>query len=217
MTAALRPGDPMMANKLQARSGAVPSGRRIATRLALTLTLLLASAPAARPARAAPATLQTSADVRIIKPLKVTPTQDLDFGSLVVANLNVLGGARLTLSPSGNASATGGLLTVWVAAGRHPGEAKVAGEPQLAYVVSAPASIDLKWGKNLLSVEDFRFSSSTKGGSGGSGYLAQLNGSGNDVLAIGGTLVFPPSLVGLLLTLLSKSLSVTVPVTVQYQ
>lgn len=202
-----------MANNLLARRGMVNLRRRCIPAVALLLGGLL-GAPLVQ---AAPATLQSSAEVRIIKPLRVTPTRDLDFGSLVVVSLNVLGGARLTISPSGSTSVSGAKVNVWVSVGHHPGEAKVAGEPQLAYVVYAPASVDLKWGMNRLSVENFRFASSTRGGTGGSGYLAQLNGSGNDVLAIGGTLVFPSSLVGVLATLRSKSLSVTVPVTVQYQ
>ena len=200
-----------MSSDNQAQSAALRVRGRHRAWLALAWLLC---APAAH---SAPASLQSTAEVDIIRPLKVTPTRELDFGSLLIVNLNVLGSARLTLSPSGRASASGGLLTVWAAAGRHPGEAKVSGEPQLAYVVSAPSRITLPWGNNTLFVQDFRFASSTRGGSGPSGYVAQVNRSGNDVLAIGGTLVFPPRVVGTLAALLSRSLAVTVPVTVQYQ
>jgi len=167
--------------------------------------------------QAAPVTLDAQAEARIVKPLRVTPTRELDFGSLAVLNLNVLRDATLTIAPSGAASATGGLLGFWVSIGRHPGEALVSGETQLAYVVSAPANVDLPWGNNTLTVRDFRFTSATRGGEGGSGYIAQLDGGGGDRLAIGGTLAFPRVLVGARANLLSRSLSITVPVTVQYQ
>ena len=168
-------------------------------------------------AQAAPSSTSGLAEAVVLRPLRVTPIKELNFGSLLVVNVNVLGSSRLTLSPSGRASATGGLLTVWLTAGRHPGEARVTGEAQVAYSVSAPESISLPWGKNTLTVQDFRFTSSTRGGVGPSGYAGQLNSAGNDRIFIGGTLVFPPRIVGAIAVLLRRSLSIPVPVTVQYQ
>jgi len=111
----------------------------------------------------------------IVTPISITQTADMSFGNIIAS----VGGGTVVLTPGGARTpagvtfpAVGGTVTA--------ASFNVAGQANLTYSITLPASHTINSGANSMLVN--AFTSSTLSGT------ATLSGAGTDVLTVGATL-----------------------------
>jgi hypothetical protein len=143
--------------------------RRILVAILLSLTAVVASAQAAGSASAT-----ASAFAKVITPIAITKTADLNFGTIISGPAGTV-----TVSPSGVETATGGATALNPNPNVSAALFSVTGEPSTAYSISLPSSISITNGAQSMTVNAFT-SNPTPGG--------VLSAGGSQSLQVGATL-----------------------------
>jgi len=142
--------------------------RRILVAVLLSLTAIAASAQAAGSASAS-----ASAFAKVITPIAITKTADLNFGTIISGPAGTV-----TVSPSGVETASGATVL-----NPNPNVSaalfSVTGEPSTAYSITLPSSISITNGAQSMTVSSFT-SNPTPGG--------VLSAGGSQSLQVGATL-----------------------------
>jgi hypothetical protein len=142
--------------------------RRIFVAIFLSLTAVVASAQAAGSASAT-----ASAFAKVITPIAITKTADLNFGTIISGPAGTV-----TVSPAGVETASGATVL-----NPNPNVSaalfSVTGEPSTAYSISLPSSISITNGAQSMTVSSFT-SNPTPGG--------VLSAGGSQALQVGATL-----------------------------
>jgi hypothetical protein len=142
--------------------------RRILVATLLSLTAAVASAQAA-----GSATATASAFAKVITPIAITKTADLNFGTIISGPAG-----NVTVSPAGIENATGATVL-----NPNPNVSaalfSVTGEPSTAYSIALPSSISITNGAQSMTVSAFT-SNPTPGG--------VLSAGGSQALQVGATL-----------------------------
>ena len=123
----------------------------------------------------------TSADVNasatVVRTLAVTSTSDLSFGTFAAGNA----AGTLTMTATGNRTATGGVTLVAAAPGSNA-TVNLAGTPGTSFSVSLPSTVQLSAATGSATMTLGSFSTTLTGGQG------SLNTSGSGSFGDGGTL-----------------------------
>lgn len=147
--------------------------RNTKRRLSLSIPLVLTLVVGGPNAFAASAT--ATVDAEISSSLSASTSTGLAFGSLTSGPL----GGTVVVNPNGVRFATGG-INLNTASVSSPALITIIGKPNATYAVTLPATVQLSdGGSNTMTVSGF---ASTPAGTG------QLDGSGQQVLSIGGIL-----------------------------
>ncbi len=141
--------------------------------LSVAAALFWAVVLGGRSAIAATATATVAA--QISSSLSVSTTAGLTFGGMTSGPL----GGTVVVNPNGVRFATGG-VNLNTASVSSPALVTIIGNPNATFAVTLPAAVQLSdGGANTMTVDNFASSPSGTG---------QLDGSGQQVLSIGGTL-----------------------------
>lgn len=134
-----------------------------------------------------------NASASVVRPLNTTALSDLSFGAITVGGGQAAGGA-VTVAPQGIGTSYSGSVRQLCGGGGscqpHPARFAVSGEGGRSYRVALPASVLASGSRTgaLLPVDQLTLHSRNSAGSSG----GQLDASGSDVFAVGGTLQVAP-------------------------
>lgn len=106
-------------------------------------------------------TVNTEIRAKIIAPIAITKTADMDFGNVAVSQNT---GGTVIMSPSGNRVPTGGVVLPTISGNPAAASFTVVGEPNYSYVISLPASATLSDGMgHTMTMRDFTSNPPTTG------------------------------------------------------
>jgi hypothetical protein len=140
--------------------------------LGFTTMGLLAAATAS--AQANSASTSANANARVVTPISIAKTADMNFGDVVAGG----SAGTVVLTPAGARSATGG-TTLGSGTSVAAAAFNVTGQANATYAITLPASATVTSGANSMTVDTFTSNPSGTG---------TLSGGGSQALSVGATL-----------------------------
>ncbi|WP_321438016.1 DUF4402 domain-containing protein [uncultured Bacteroides sp.] len=148
----------------------------------IILSIVAIAAIAAMPSRMmAQATENTDAAANIVTPLTLVETQSLHFGTM--SALTATGGTCV-LATDGTRTSTSGVSLSTANPASHCASYNVSGAPAVGYSITLPASFTVSNGTKTMSIAPVAKAASASA----NGTTGTLDGTGKDVISVGGTL-----------------------------
>lgn len=152
---------------------------------AAALALLTSLAPAPACAQSASAT----AGVQVVSPLGIESVAELDFGMLRGGR----SAGAVEIGASGSIAASGG-VELLAGPARHPARFEVSGEPNRAYTMSMPQTVQVApqgAPADSAAHRPVTLTSVNSGGGASSGNAGRLDANGADTIFVGGRITVP--------------------------